>query len=119
MISKLIKTSFCLFIPFLLPKLTSAQEVNKFQHDVSSVDRCIPEEEAAEAKYFYLGDEAIPLKIYSTNRLTHQLTSTILQIFAEEILGYVNISVHHVSNDTGAFSLDYLYSQLSNCNDSL
>lgn len=48
-----------------------------------------------------------------------QVTSTILQIFAEEVLGYRNISVLHVGNSTVAFDTNFLYSQLSNCNESL
>ncbi len=47
------------------------------------------------------------------------MTSTILQIFAEEVLGYRNISVLHMGNASVDFDVDFLYSQLSNCNETL
>ena len=45
--------------------------------------RCIPADsglEASEAKYFFYGEHAVPLRIFSTNRVTHMVTSTILQV---------------------------------------
>ena len=43
--------------------------------------RCLQENLSTdEAKYFYYADTAIPLKIFTTGRITHRLTSTILQV---------------------------------------
>ena len=42
----------------------------------STAGRCIPAEagmEPSEAKYFYYGEHPVPLSIFSTSRVTHQV----------------------------------------------
>ena len=53
--------------------------------------RCILQDDSSElsspeAKYFYYGDRPPPLGIFSTRRTTHRIASTVLQIFAEEVI---------------------------------
>ncbi len=116
----------CCSLLLLVLTVVQTSAARQFQDEeaVWNGGRCIPTEAAvasaeSDAKFFYYGDRAVPLRIYATSRVTHQLASTVLQILAQEILGYRNISVLHEQNATGAFDAEYLYSQLSNCNESM
>ena len=81
-----------------------------------SAPRCIAEK-PDEPKYFYYGDHALTISIFTTDRITHKLTSTILKIFAEEVLGYSNVTLHHLDDPKQGFDPDIQFSYISSCTD--
>ena len=78
--------------------------------------RCI-QGKPDEPKYFYYGNRALNIRILTTSRVTHRLTSTILQIFAEEVLGYSNVTLHYLEDPTQGFDPDTQFSYISSCTD--
>jgi hypothetical protein len=68
-----------------------------------------------EPKYFYHGDEALNLKILTSSRLTHKIVSTILSVFAEEVLGYANVSLVEIEDPTLDFEPDVQFKYISSC----
>ena len=99
--------------------------------------QCISGVKTPKPKYFYHGDEAVNLKILTSSRPSHQIISTILQIFSEEVsgyllkqkvhgylidaifmfqvLGYANVSLVEITNPTLGFEPDEQFSYISSC----
>ena len=77
------------------------------------INTSIPEE----PKYFFYGDKELAIGILVSNRLTHKLASNVLKVFAEEILGYVNVTLVHMSDPTQGFDPDIQFSYVSSCTD--
>ncbi|TRY61846.1 hypothetical protein TCAL_10559 [Tigriopus californicus] len=67
--------------------------------ETHSAQRCI-DQQPSEPKYFYYGDQAVEIKILTSDRTTHLLISTILQIFTQEVLGYNNTTLIHLDDQT-------------------
>ncbi len=55
--------------------------------------------------------------IFTTDRLTHRISSTVLQIVAEEVLGYHNISLVYLDDPKGGFDPDTQFKYISSCTD--
>ena len=117
-------TSFFLLLLLLLFPASSAEEdevIDEVNPEVKSevnpvTQRCIPEK-PDEPKYFYHGNQSLGIRILTTDRLTHQLSSTILQILAEEVLGYTNVTLVHLAQHTSGFDPETQFSMISSCTD--
>ena len=68
-----------------------------------------------EPKYFYQGNEALNLKILTSERLTHQIVSTILKVFAEDVLGYKDVSLVKIQDPRLSFEPEVQFSNISSC----
>lgn len=84
--------------------------------ETNSAQRCIGQQ-PSEPKYFYYGDQAVEIKILTSDRTTHLLISTILQIFTQEVLGYNNTTLIHLDDQTQGFDPDAQFSYISSCTD--
>ena len=78
--------------------------------------RCIADK-PDEPKNFYYGNQALTISIFTTDRITHKLTSTILKIFAEEVLGYSDVTLHQLEDPKQGFDPDIQFSYISSCTD--
>ena len=102
-------------LPWLLLVSSAASEAAS----EVAIDYCLEDHAgppSPEPKYFYYGENQIPITIFSTSRATHLLISNVFKIFAEEVLGYRNVSIVRHPKET--FDARIVYSKLSNCNDS-
>ena len=80
--------------------------------------QCIDHQETGtvvEPKYFYYDNEALSIKILTSSRLTHKIVSTILKVFAEEVLGYSNVSLVQIENPRLSFEPDVQFANISSC----
>lgn len=66
-------------------------------------------------RHFYHDNEALDLKILTTERLTHQIVSTILKVFAEDVLGYNNVSLVKIQDPRLSFEPEVQFSNISSC----
>ena len=64
---------------------------------------------------FYYENEALDLKILTSERLTHQIVSTILKVFAEDVLGYNNVSLVKIQDPRLNFEQEVQFSNISSC----
>jgi hypothetical protein len=81
-----------------------------------TVERCLPDPEE-EPKLFYYGDQALPVSILTTERVTHLLISSVVAIVAEEALGYRNVTLHAIKDPRKGFDPDAQFEQISSCTD--
>ncbi|XP_040568562.1 uncharacterized protein [Lepeophtheirus salmonis] len=80
--------------------------------------RCIQEKnQVEEIKYLYYGDNALNLRILTSDRVSHRIASTVVKIFIEEIVGYSNVTLVPLNDPTKAFDPDTLFRNLSSCKD--
>ena len=70
-----------------------------------------------EPKYFYFGNRELPIGILVSGRLTHKLTSSVVKVFAEEVLGYCNVSLVQMDDPTQGFDPDAQFKYISSCTD--
>ena len=103
-------------LPRELPSNEEGLSSNGLSGGRLSEQRCIAEK-PDEPKYFYYGDQALAISIFTTDRITHKLTSTILKIFAEEVLGYSNVTVNPLDDPKQGFDPDIQFSYISSCAD--
>ena len=83
---------------------------------ISDHPRCIVNAKGStEPKYFYYGDIALNIKILTSSRLTHKLVSTILGVFAEEVLGYANVTLVEIEDPRLGFEPDVQFANISSC----
>ena len=52
-----------------------------------------------------------------SDRLTHRLTSSVVKVFAEEVLGYCNVSLVYMDDPTKGFDPDEQFKYISSCTD--
>ena len=89
------------------------------QQEESSSRRCLVNAtDQTDPKYFYYGEQELTIGILVSNRLTHKLASNVFKVFAEEILGYVNISLVSMDDPTKGFDPDTQFSYISSCESS-
>ena len=77
--------------------------------------QCIKEVGNIDHKFFYYGNEALSIKILTSSRLTHKIVSTILKVFAEEVLGYADVSLVQIENPSFSFEPDVQFANISSC----
>ena len=75
--------------------------------------KCIDRQ--VDSKNFYHENEALELKILTSERLTHQIVSTILKVFAEDVLGYNNVSLVKIQDPRLSFEPEVQFSNISSC----
>lgn len=81
----------------------------------SDKEHCIELKRNVEPKYFYYGNVSLSINILTSSRLTHQIVSTILKVFAEEVLGYTNVSLVQIENPRLRFEPDVQFANISSC----
>ena len=79
--------------------------------------RCVLAAKPAEPKYFYFGNRELPIGILVSGRLTHKLTSAVVKVFAEEVLGYCNVSLVPMEDPAQGFDPDAQFKYISSCTD--
>ena len=79
--------------------------------------RCVLAAKPAEPKYFYFGNRELPIGILVSGRLTHKLTSAVVKVFAEEVLGYCNVSLVAMEDPAQGFDPDAQFKYISSCTD--
>ena len=87
------------------------QTLSTFLHN----RQCIKEVDNIDHKFFYYGNEALSIKILTSSRLTHKIVSTILKVFAEEVLGYADVSLVQIENPSFSFEPDVQFANISSC----
>ncbi len=85
------------------------------EHNEGTQHGCIQGIGAVEPKYFYYRDTALSIKILTSSRLTHKIVSTIIKVFAEEVLGYTNVSLVEIENPRLSFEPDVQFANISSC----
>ena len=88
-----------------------------FAAAVDGSGRCLFPDTPSEPKHFYYGESAVNLRIFTTDRLTHRLVSTILEVFAEDVLGYQNVSLVQLEDPRQGFDPDAQFAYISSCTD--
>ena len=99
---------------------TTSSKNDSIAIQLSSVEssRClINASTPEEPKYFFYGDQELAIGILVSDRLTHKLASNVLKVFAEEILGYVNVTLVYMIDPTQGFDPDAQFSYISSCTD--
>ena len=114
--SKIIRKASFILLRSCLFLLSPSTKIVNACSGVVHESRCI-ERTVHEPKNFYYGDLAVNLNILTSDRLSHKLVSNILQIFAEEVLGYCNVSLVRMPDPTHAFDPDTQFSYISSCSD--
>lgn len=77
--------------------------------------KCIENSASVEPKYFYYGQNALSINILTSSRLTHKIVSTILKVFAEQVLGYTNVALVQIENPKLSFEPDVQFANISSC----
>ena len=106
--------------PFSKNNDTSSSSPIAFLSSKSSTasNRClINASKPEEPKLFYYHDIELPIGILISDRLTHRLASSVLKVFAEEILGYVNVTLVSMVDPSQGFDPDTQFSYVSSCTD--
>ena len=68
-----------------------------------------------EPKYFFYQEEILSINILTTSRLTHQIVSTVLKTFAEEVLGYTSVNLVQIEDPRLSFEPDVQFANISSC----
>ena len=98
--------------PFSKNNDTSSSSSIAFLSSKSSTasNRClINASKPEEPKLFYYHDIELPIGILISDRLTHRLASSVLKVFAEEILGYVNVTLVSMVDPSQGFDPNQRY----------